>query len=1034
MAASSLIGSLAVSLSMQTAAFTSGAKKAQSHLTGLEKSFMRIGEKVSAVGETLTKGLTVPLGGVAAAVIHTAANFEGAMGRVSISTQATAEQMKQMRELALKIGSDTSKSASEAADAMDMLSKAGMNTQNILGGGAKAAVALAEATGSELEPAAAAITDTMNQFKMPASALPQMINGITGAVNESKLSFEDFQLAMGQSGGVAGSLGVSFDDFTTAIAATSAMFASGSDAGTSFKTFLQRLRPATADAAAAMDEFGLKFFDAQGKMLPMARIAELLREKLAGLSDEAKNAALTEIFGSDAMRTAVGLMEQGAKGFEDMQKRIRATDAAKQAAERMKGFNAEMEKLKGAFETLAIRIADSGLLAMVTSLVAGVGQFIDTMSQASPEAFKLGVAIAAIAAAIGPVMMVLGPLISGLTLAAAGIRTFLLAFSASSALAGGALPAIGAALAPLLPLIAGVAAAAAAAYLVWKNWETIGPILQELWNYLVATIGPPLQKMIAAAGNFLDALWNGPLGQAVRVVIGVLAQLAEGIMRALGPVVVGIVKALGDVIGTVFGAIGDFLNMVAAILRGDFVQAWEHAKNLVNGILKGILSAFGNMLKGVWDGLKSFVSWALEKLGLIEGAAARAQRGIAKTTQAQVRAEDAARAAAVASTRVGGPPSTGGGGYSGGVPIAQSLVASMITTGVIQDVLNLWQVMQEQAGATVETIAREFARLDAAMVQPVKKAKDDAKEALRTLASDTRSLLGRLFPEVQKQTEFDASLRLLEAAGLDPAVFAAAKARLEREFAGLATSIDGLMDRLYPDRGAARRLRNDLALLDEAGLSAEERGKARHRLFMEAGARDPKYVTPLAGPGQIVNSAGEIVDATDVITQSMEGMGKQGRDTTAEMIKSFGDMATSVIGSLRGMVQSFKSGDILSGIMGLVDIISQVAGFFGGTGTSGGIPPGFGGFRAMGGPVAPGKSYIVGERGPEWFTPSRGGQIIPMNDNDGRRGAMKLIVEPSELFHVRLVEVEDRAATRGAAGGVAMSQRVAARAAGRRLA
>jgi len=49
--------------------------------------------------------------------------------------------------------------------------------------------------------------------------------------------------------------------------------------------------------------------------------------------------------------------------------------------------------------------------------------------------------------------------------------------------------------------------------------------------------------------------------------------------------------------------------------------------------------------------------------------------------------------------------------------------------------------------------------------------------------------------------------------------------------------------------------------------------------------------------------------------------------------------------------------------------------------TGGGITPGgnaFGGFRAGGGPVSAGMSYIVGERGPEWFTPSAAGAITPM--------------------------------------------------------
>lgn len=48
----------------------------------------------------------------------------------------------------------------------------------------------------------------------------------------------------------------------------------------------------------------------------------------------------------------------------------------------------------------------------------------------------------------------------------------------------------------------------------------------------------------------------------------------------------------------------------------------------------------------------------------------------------------------------------------------------------------------------------------------------------------------------------------------------------------------------------------------------------------------------------------------------------------------------------------------------------------------------FGGFRAAGGPVAPGKGYVVGENGPEWFQPATSGQIMP-----GVRGGSPISVK-----------------------------------------
>jgi phage-related minor tail protein len=50
--------------------------------------------------------------------------------------------------------------------------------------------------------------------------------------------------------------------------------------------------------------------------------------------------------------------------------------------------------------------------------------------------------------------------------------------------------------------------------------------------------------------------------------------------------------------------------------------------------------------------------------------------------------------------------------------------------------------------------------------------------------------------------------------------------------------------------------------------------------------------------------------------------------------------------------------------------------FLGGSKFLGGIFK-YGGPRASGGPVNSGKSYLVGEKGPEMFTPSSSGTIIP---------------------------------------------------------
>lgn len=64
----------------------------------------------------------------------------------------------------------------------------------------------------------------------------------------------------------------------------------------------------------------------------------------------------------------------------------------------------------------------------------------------------------------------------------------------------------------------------------------------------------------------------------------------------------------------------------------------------------------------------------------------------------------------------------------------------------------------------------------------------------------------------------------------------------------------------------------------------------------------------------------------------------------------------------------------------------------GGGGLLGGLFGGlFGGFRASGGPVSKGRAYVVGENGPELFTPSSSGTITPNRSMGGRDGGMTTI-------------------------------------------
>ena len=421
-----IIGALRAVLSASIGQFQTDMGKAAKAVEVFGARAERVGKQIQVVGRKMSVALTLPVLAIGTAVVKTASDFEAGMNRVAAATQAPKKQIEEMSKLARDMGPAMGVGPSEVADAMENLAKNGLTATQILDGAAAAAVKLAKSTGSQLGPAADVATDVMQQFGKTAQQLSDVVDQVNGVLIASKLDFDGYRLAIGQAGGVAGAAGITFEDFNAAIAATAALFASGSDAGTSFKTFLTRLNPQSKEAAGMIKQLGLEFYDANGRMKDMASIAEELRMKMAGLSQEDRNRAMTVIFGTDAMRTAIGLMQQGAKGIEDYRKQVAAVSADDQMAARTAGFAGALAKLKASLQELAIAIAESGLLEWLTSAVGQLAELVKWIRANVGEWGAFGTVVAAIAAALGPVVIAVGLLGRTFGVLATVVRTLVI--------------------------------------------------------------------------------------------------------------------------------------------------------------------------------------------------------------------------------------------------------------------------------------------------------------------------------------------------------------------------------------------------------------------------------------------------------------------------------------------------------------------------------------------------------------------------------------------------------------------------------
>jgi TP901 family phage tail tape measure protein len=319
--------------------------------------------------------------GLAGIAIKSAADFDKSMSGVAAATHAPKAEIEQLRAAALQAGKDTQYSATQAADGITELSKAGVSTANILGGGLKGSLALAAAGQLSVGESATIAASAMTQFKLSGDQIPHVADLLAAGAGKAQGSVHDLGAALNQSGLVAAQFNLSVEDTTGALAEFANAGLVGADAGISLKTMLLQLAKPSTQTKNLMDDLGISFYDAQGKFVGLSGVAQILQDRLKGLSQEQRNAALTQIFGTDAIRAASILYTDGAAGVDKWKNAVNDSGyAAATAQKQTDNLAGDIERLKGSLETTFIEAgggANNGLRILAKTLNAVVNQIAE---------------------------------------------------------------------------------------------------------------------------------------------------------------------------------------------------------------------------------------------------------------------------------------------------------------------------------------------------------------------------------------------------------------------------------------------------------------------------------------------------------------------------------------------------------------------------------------------------------------------------------------------------------------------------------
>jgi len=374
------------------------------------KSNTAIGQMINSAGafeqEWTLVGTSILAVGVAAAAgvgmaVKSFADFDQAMSNVQAATHETSANMDLLRDASMEAGARTQYSATEAAGAVEELAKAGVSAADILGGGLSGALDLAAAGSMDVGTAAEIAATALNMFNLEGGDVPHVADLLAAGAGKAQGSVEDMGQALKQAGLVASSTGLSIEETTGGLAAFASAGLVGSDAGTSFKAMLQRLTPQSLEAKKQMEALGISAYDSQGQFIGLSKFAGNLQTSMKDLSPEARNAAMSVIFGSDAVRASSVLYNEGSVGIE---KWIGSVNDAGYAAEtaRLKTDNlkGDVERLGGAFDTALIQTgagADGILRGMTQSLT----DLIDLYGSAPAPVQELALGVGVVTAVVG---------------------------------------------------------------------------------------------------------------------------------------------------------------------------------------------------------------------------------------------------------------------------------------------------------------------------------------------------------------------------------------------------------------------------------------------------------------------------------------------------------------------------------------------------------------------------------------------------------------------------------------------------------
>lgn len=554
----------------------------------------KVGQAVQTAGQHMMK-VTTAIGGVAAASVTVAANFEQQMSKVQAISGATAEDTDRLTESARQWGRDTKYSATEAGEAFEYMALAGWKTDDMLEG-IGGILNLAAASAMDLGTASDIVTDYLTAFGLSAKDAGKFADEMAYAMSHSNTTTEALGEAYKNCAATAASMGYSVEETTAVLMTMANAGVKGGEAGTALNAIMTRLATDTKGCATELSKYGVEVYDAQGNMNSLSSILTGVRGVWNNLTDEQQANLAKTIAGTNqfsALQTIMsGLSDEAiASGmsFSDYSEALQNCDgtASDMAATMQDNLLGRLTQLKSKLEDVGITIGNS-LMPFMEKAVAKIGELADKFAALSPQQQETILKIAGVVAAIGPLLTIVGKVVGKL----ATMGTTASGATGGMAVLKGALAAI---TSPVGIAVAAIAAITAVIVTLWNTNEDFRNRITEIWNRI--------KSVFTEFGQHITDKLNS-LGFDFENFGEVVKAIWEGFCNVLAPIIEGVFNNIAIFIETTLNVITGVFDLFVSLFTGDWSGAWDAVKGIFESVWNGLKEYISNILntiKGVVD-------------------------------------------------------------------------------------------------------------------------------------------------------------------------------------------------------------------------------------------------------------------------------------------------------------------------------------------------------------------------------------------------------------------------------------------------